>query len=174
MTDPGERKAIERVADWSRACLTMQGYGGLDDARRRELAAPLRLAGATFLALLVVGLVARLPALLVALGLGWIGSAFPPRHPLESLYNAVARRAGWPIVPPSPPEKRFSMAFGGAWVLGMGLFFMAGMPTVGWVMAAMQLPAAATTVTTNWCLPAFVYRYVPAPLQRGFRALGGG
>jgi hypothetical protein len=27
---------IERVAAWSRSCLTMQGYGALDDRARRQ------------------------------------------------------------------------------------------------------------------------------------------
>ena len=160
---------IDRVASWSRACLTMQGYGPLSDTERRRLWLGLRLAPGLCLFGIALGTVLQSPALLVAMaGLAFAGGFLTLKHPFDYLYDLAFRPLlGGPKIPPSPAPRRFACQLAAPWIAAIAVAFMAGAATVAWALAVPLLLAAATVTTTNWCLPSFIYGLLHGPARRG-------
>lgn len=150
---------IERIASWSRGCLTMQGYGSLGDGERRQLWLGLRFAPILCLAGIATGVVLASPAVLLGMAAtALLGGFMLANHPFDHLYNRVLRPLlGGPSVPPSPAPRRFACQLATVWVAAIALAFLLGAPTVAWVLAVPLLLAGASASTTNWCLPSFIY-----------------
>lgn len=150
---------IERIPSWSRSCLTMQGYGGLSDEERRSLWLGLRFSPMLCLAGIALGSALGSPVLLLAMAfIALIGGFVTPKHPFDYAYDAALRPLlGGPSVPPSPAPRRFACQLAMFWIAAIAAAFLAGVPTVAWVLAVPLLLAGATVTTTNWCLPSFVY-----------------
>jgi hypothetical protein len=153
---------IDRFATWSRACLTMQGYGALGDGDRRRLWLGLRFAPALCLTGIALGTaLASPPLLFVMAGSAALGGFVLPKHPFDYLYDAALRPLlGGPEVPPSPPPRRFACQLATPWILAIAIALLAGAATVAWVLAAPLLAAGAVVATTNWCMPSFIYGVV--------------
>lgn len=161
--------ATDPLSRWARAQLRQQGYA-LCDRDADELWLGLRLTPVLFVVALFTGIFARVPALLVTVGVIWTVSSVLVIHPVDALYNAL-RRSVATRAPHTPLPRRFGYLFGGSWMAVMGVLFWAGLDVPAWAMAAIQLPASLTGVTTRWCVPAVVYRVAPEPLRAAVRAL---
>ena len=150
---------IERIATWSRGCLTMQGYGSLSDSERRSLWLGLRFSPILCLTGIALGTALASPALLLAMALtAGVGGFLTAKHPFDYVYDAVLRPLlGGPSVPPSPAPRRFACQMATPWIAAIAVAFWAGAPTVAWVLAAPLLVVAAANTATNWCLPSFIY-----------------
>jgi len=150
---------IERLARWSRGCLTMQGYGDLDDRERRSLWLGLRFSMALCFAGIALGTILASPVLLLAMAAtAGVGGFVTAKHPFDYVYDVVLRpMLGGPSVPPSPAPRRFACRLATPWVAAIAVAFWAGAPTVAWVLAAPLLAVAATVTITNWCLPSLIY-----------------
>jgi Domain of unknown function (DUF4395) len=150
---------IERFTSWSRSCLTMQGYGSLGDKDRRALWFGLRFAPMLCLAGIATGTVLGSPAVLLAIAAtALLGGFVLANHPFDHLYNVALRPLlGGPSVPPSPAPRRFACQLATVWVTAIAVAFLAGAPTIAWVLAVPLLLAGATVSMTNWCLPSFIY-----------------
>ena len=150
---------IERLAVWSRSCLTMQGYGALGDEDRKGLWLGLRFAPMLCLAGIALGFVLASPGLLFAMAAtAFVGGFLTPKHPFDYLYDAALRPLlGGPSVPPSPPPRRFACQLATPWIVAIAVAFLAGLTTVAWVLAAPLLVVAAIVASTNWCLPSLMY-----------------
>jgi hypothetical protein len=153
---------IERLPAWSRSCLTMQGYGALSDSERKRLWLGLRFSPLFCFAGIALGTVLTSPALLFAMALtALLGGFVTPKHPFDYLYEATLRPLlGGPSVPPSPPPRRFACQLATPWVAAIALAFAADAPAFAWVLAVPLLLVAATVMTTNWCLPSFIYGFL--------------
>jgi hypothetical protein len=150
---------IERLAGWSRGCLTMQGYGDLGEEERRSLWLGLRFSPALCFAGIALGTALASPALLLAMAVtAGVGGFVTAKHPFDYVYDATLRPllAG-PDVPPSPPPRRFACQLATPWIAAIAVAFLVGAPTVAWVLAVPLLIVAATVTTTNWCLPSLIY-----------------
>jgi len=149
----------ERFASWSRGCLTMQGYAGLDDRERSGLWLGLRFSPALCLAGIALGTALASPAVLLAMAaVALIGGFLTPKHPFDYLYDAVLRPLlGGPAVPPSPEPRRFACQLAAPWIAAIALAFLAGATAVAWVLAVPLLAVAAVNTTTNWCLPSLIH-----------------
>ncbi|MEX2448864.1 MAG: DUF4395 domain-containing protein [Solirubrobacterales bacterium] len=150
---------IERFANWSRSCLTMQGYGDLSDRERRSLWLGLRFSTALCFAGIALGAVLASPVLLAAMAVtAAVGGFITAKHPFDYAYDAVLRPLlGGPSVPTSPPPRRFACQLATPWIVAIAVAFWAGVPTLAWVLAAPLLAVAATVTATNWCLPSLIY-----------------
>ncbi|HET7591269.1 MAG TPA: DUF4395 family protein [Solirubrobacterales bacterium] len=150
---------IERFGTWSRSCLTMQGYGALNDSERRSLWLGLRFSPLLCFAGIALGAVLASPALLFVMALtALLGGFVMAKHPFDYLYEAALRPLlGGPSVPPSPPPRRFACQLATPWIAAIALAFAVGAGTFASVLAVPLLAAAATVVTTNWCLPSLIY-----------------
>jgi hypothetical protein len=148
-----------RLADWSRGCLTMQGYGALSDGERRGLWLGLRFSPALCFAGIALGTVLSSPALLFAMtGAAFLGGFVTPKHPFDYLYDAALRPLlGGPKVPPSPAPRRFACQLATPWIAAIGIAFLIGASTFAWILAVPMLVVAGTVTTTNWCLPSLIY-----------------
>jgi hypothetical protein len=150
---------IGRLPAWSRACLTMQGYGGVSDAERRRLWLGLRFAPALCLTGIAVGAAIASPALLLAVAASaLLGGFVTPKHPFDYLYDVAVRPlVGGPVVPRSPRPRRFACQLATPWIIAIAVAFRAGADPVAWILAVPLLATGAVVTTTNWCLPSFVY-----------------
>jgi hypothetical protein len=150
---------IERVASWSRGCLTMQGYDSLSDGERRSLWLGLRFSPLLCLTGIALSTALASPALLLAMAVtAGVGGFVTAKHPFDYVYDAALRPLlGGPSVPPSPAPRRFACQLATPWIAAIAVAFWAGVPTVAWVLAVPLLVVAATNTTTNWCLPSLIY-----------------
>jgi hypothetical protein len=150
---------IERISSWSRSCLTMQGYGSLGDEERRGLWLGLRFSPLLCFTGIALGTALGSPALLLAMAAtAFLGGFLTPKHPFDYLYDAALRPLlGGPSVPPSPAPRRFACQLATPWIAAIAVAFLAGLTTVAWALAIPLLIVAATVMTTNWCLPSFIY-----------------
>lgn len=150
---------IERLATWSRSCLTMQGYGSLSDEERRSMWFGLRFSTGLCFAGIALGAALASPALLLAMAAtALIGGFLTPKHPFDYVYDAALRPLlGGPSVPPSPAPRRFACQLATPWIAAIAVAFLAGASAVAWILAVPMLLVAATVTITNWCLPSFIY-----------------
>jgi hypothetical protein len=150
---------MDRLANWSRSCLTMQGYVGLDEAERRSLWLGLRFSPLLCFAGIALGTVLASPVLLFAMAAtAFVGGFLMAKHPFDYVYDfAVRPLLGGPRVPDGPEPRRFACQIASPWVAAIAVAFWAGAPVIAWVLAAPMLLVAAFVTATNWCLPSFVY-----------------
>src|SRR5215212_2118192 len=160
---------IERLAVWTRSCLTMQGYDALSDEDRKGLWLGLRFAPMLCFAGIALGVVLASPVLLFAMAAtAFVGGFLTPKHPFDYLYDVALRPLlGGPSVPPSPAPRRFACQLATPWIAVIAIAFLAGLATVALVLAVPLLVVAATVASTNWCLPSLIYG-----LLHGQRAVG--
>jgi len=149
----------ERLAAWSRGCLTMQGYGYLSDAQRKSFWLGLRFAPALCFVGIALGVALASPVLLLAMAAtAFLGGFLMPKHPFDYLYDATLRPLlGGPSVPRSPAPRRFACQLASPWIAAIAVAFLAGVTALAWVLAVPLLLAAAAVTTTNWCLPSLIY-----------------
>jgi hypothetical protein len=149
----------ERLALWSRGCLTMQGYGDLSDSERRSLWLGLRFSTALCFAGIALGTVLTSPALLLAMAFtAGVGGFVTAKHPFDYVYDATLRLLlDGPSIPPSPAPRRFACQLATPWIAAIAVAFWAGAPTAAWALAVPLLVVAATVTVTNWCLPSLIY-----------------
>jgi len=150
---------IERLATWSRGCLTMQGYGALSEGERKDLWLGIRFAPALCLAGIALGVVLASPPLLLAMAAtAFVGGFLTPKHPFDYLYDLVLRPLwGGPSVPPSPAPRRFACQIATPWIAAIAVAFVVDLAAVAWALALPLLAVAAVVTTTNWCLPSLMY-----------------
>lgn len=173
MADASNGKSVmapaAHLVAWSRACLTMQGYGALSERERRELWLGLRFAPALCLAGIAVGMVLASPAVLLAItGSAFLGGFVLAKHPFDYVYDYAVRPVlGGRAIPPSPPPRRFACRLATPWIAAVAVAFLAGEELVAWLIGAPMIAAGATVTATNWCFPSFIYG-----LLHGRQAIG--
>ncbi len=149
---------IARLSSWSRGCLTMQGYGALDDRERKRLWLGLRFSPLLCLTGIALGTVLASPLVLFAMaGTAFTGGFLTAKHPFDHLYGAALGPLLGGPVPVSPGPRRFACQLATPWIAAIAIAFLAGADTVAWALAAPLLIVAATVTTTNWCLPSLIY-----------------
>jgi hypothetical protein len=150
---------IERLAVWSRGCLTMQGYGSLGESERKSLWLGIRFAPALCFAGIALGVAFASPVLLLAMAAtAFVGGFLTPKHPFDYVYNIAFRPLlGGPSVPVSPPPRRFACQLATPWIAAIAVAFLADLAMVAWALAVPLLVVAATVAITNWCLPSLMY-----------------
>lgn len=158
---------IERVASWSRGCLTMQGYGALSDEERKSLWLGIRFSPALCFAGIAIGVVLASPVVLLAMAAtAFVGGFLTPKHPFDYLYDLALRPLlGGPSLPPSPAPRRFACQLATPWIAAIAVAFLVDLTVVARALAVPLLAVAAIVTTTNWCLPSLMYG-----LLHGWRA----
>jgi hypothetical protein len=154
-----EKGVIGRFVAWSRSCLTMQGYGALDDRARRQLWLGIRFAPALCLTGIALGTALASPPLLFAIAaVAALGGFVTPKHPFDYVYDlAVRPLVGGDRVPQTPPPRRFACQLATPWIVAVAVAFLADASTLAWILAVPLLGVATTVTTTNWCLASFIY-----------------
>ncbi|MEX0972768.1 MAG: DUF4395 family protein [Solirubrobacterales bacterium] len=150
---------IERLAAWSRGCLTMQGYGSFSESERRSLWLGIRFAPALCFAGIALGVAFASPVLLLAMAAtAFVGGFLTPKHPFDYVYDLALRPLlGSPSVPPSPAPRRFACQLATPWIAAIAVAFLADLTVVAWILAVPLLSVAAVNAATNWCLPSLIY-----------------
>ena len=91
-----------------------------------------------------------------------LGAAFGPRYgPFLRLYAAAIKPR---LDPPSeledPRPPRFAATVGVAFLVGATIAFLAGAPTVGWVLALIVAGLAGLAASTGICVGCEVYLFL--------------
>ena len=150
------------VSVFSDSCLAMQGYVGVLDAAKRQLALAIRFTPAVCTGLIVAGLAMHSAAWLAGVAaIALIGGLFPSGHPIDLVYNhGVRHLVGGDKLPPNPPPRRFACLVAMLVLGGAAAGFATGHPTVGYVLGGFMVAAGVTVTLTNWCLASWMYGLV--------------
>lgn len=109
--------------------------------------------------LTAVTLLVRSEWLLIALAVGFLlrvasGPRFSPFGQLAT--RVIAPRLGPPKLVPGPP-KRFAQAIGATLSVGAVVAFLAGAPTLSWILVAMITVAALLESALGFCLGCAIF-----------------
>jgi hypothetical protein len=151
-----------RLTHWMRDNLSMQGYQELSEDERREFGLALRLSPALCLTGMTLGVVLESPAILLGMSatafLGGFGAA---KHPFDLIWDHGLRQlSGGPLLPPTPPPRRFACQIASVWLVALAAAYLAGADTVGLVLGIPLVLVAAVVATTNWCVPSLIYGFL--------------
>jgi hypothetical protein len=145
----------------TRARIEMQGFVGLDDDRLNEVRPWLRLAPALCAGWAAVATVMASPALFWALAPFAALGALRRGHPFDALYNHGLRHLlGTRPLPPYQAPRRFACGVATVWLAVTALAFSGGAETLGYALGGMLVAVALVPVTTDFCIPSFVFRTV--------------
>jgi hypothetical protein len=103
----------------------------------------------------VVAFTGSLPIALVTLVSAIIG-VFAANHPLESAYNAIARRRRGNPIPPARAGKRLGCFMGTIFFGAASVAFMLDYVTAGQIIAGIMAALATVVAVTNVCIPSIV------------------
>lgn len=146
--------------DWNTRLARLQGWRGADtrqavNAKWAQRLAPAAcglgaLAGALLTSPLVVGFFAATAVV----------GTLAPNHPVEMIYNALARRQGRDPLPANRAAKRLGCAIGVLLLGGSAVAFVLGATTVGVVLALVMAVTALFVAATGICVPSVMFTLV--------------
>ena len=141
------------IATWIDENLAAQGYR-LSAEESRRLRLGLRFPTALCLVLVVIGLAAQSPPMLIVLaGIGAV-AGFSPRHPFDLLWNHSVRHPfDAPEVPPNPARRRHAFKLASAWLLAVAALFAADASTAALVLGGALVAACTAVTVANFCIP---------------------
>lgn len=137
--------------------IRLQGWRGDDAAQARHVGAALRLAPAVCSVLaFTVAVTGSLPVVVAALASAVVG-VFAANHPVETVYNAVARATGRTAIPTNRASKRLGCLIGTVFFTAVGVGLAAGNHAVATALAAIMGSVAAFVALTNICVPSILF-----------------
>ena len=85
-------------------------------------------------------------------------AAFPPRHPVDYLYNyGVRQLLGKPKMPPRPAQGRFACAIATAWLGSIMYCFSQGFDMAAYILGGTLLVVAGLVSSVDLCIPSLIY-----------------
>ncbi len=149
------------------SALVQQGYD-YSPRQLEELSWGLRFTPAVCMALALVGLATRQPAIHFALAaLGVLPFWFPAAHPVDLFYNRVLRPLWRGVaLPPNPLPRRIACLMGGAMNLGIAAAFVAGKPPAAYALGAVLVALQLIVITTHFCVASWMYEGLLRTLGR--------
>lgn len=150
---------MSTISTYSRSCLNMQGFTGLEDDAKARLNIALRFTPALCFPLATTGVVLGSPWLLGALAvMAAAALVLPGGHPFDSLYNhGVRRLTRTPWLPRNPRPRQFALLMAAAMLGAAAFAFGAGAVLIGRVLGAMQLIGCGVYLFGGLCLGSWVY-----------------
>lgn len=138
--------------------LIQQGYD-YSPEQLDELAWGLRFTPAVCMAVALLGLVTRQPAVHFTLAaLGVLPFWFPAWHPVDRLYNHALRPLwGGVRLPPNPLPRRIACMMGGVMNLGIGLAFVAGSVPLAYALGVVLIALQLIVITTHFCMASWMF-----------------
>jgi len=137
--------------------IRVQGWRGDDAVSARRAGAALRLAPATCAVLaFAVAVTGSLPLAVATLASALVG-VFAANHPIETAYNAFARRTGRASIPRNRAAKRLGCLIGTAFFTAITVALVTGNQNVATVLAVVMGSVAASIAITNVCVPSIVF-----------------
>lgn len=156
--------------------LVQQGYYELSRDELGRLASGLRFTPTVMLLVAVVGLLARQPAVHGALAVASaLALALPAHHPVDLLYNHLARhlfRA--PALPPNPLPRRLAGLAAGALNLAICLAFLRGDAALALGLGAVLVAILALLAARHLCPVSWLLERLAVARNRPDRLISGG
>lgn len=108
----------------------------------------------------VLGVVITSPLLLGILAFTALIGVFAANHPVESAYNAVARRRGITQVPTNTAGRRLGCFIGTFFLGGAAFAYTSGATVIGAVLGLSLGSLALFVATTNICVPSVIFTLI--------------
>ena len=141
----------------------LQGFRGDDAEQALRAGAAGRLAPAACGVGAVLGVVTASPLLLGVLALSAVIGVFASHHPIESAYNALARRRGAQQVPINLAGRRLGCFIGSFFLGGAAIAYGTGASAVGATLALSFGLLAIFVAATNICVPSIILSLLRGP-----------
>lgn len=137
--------------------LRLQGWRGcdVDTARDSGLGAHVG-PGACAVGSLAVAATGSVPLLAIFWATSVVG-VFAANHPVEVVYNWIARRVGATALPRNRAGKRLGCAIGTVFLGASLIAFAVGAPTAGRIIAGVMGSVAAFVAATGICIPSIMF-----------------
>jgi len=161
---------MKGTIDRKRRRLDAQGFKRLTDSEVVEFDRWLRLSPAICLAWTLIGVAFASPIILAALIPFAVAGFVWDRHPFDLIYDLGIRRfTGGRPLPCYGRQRRFACLSASLMLGAAAASFYFGYQAAGYVIGGFMVLAAATMVSTGFCVPSFVYNSV-ARAGRGAKA----
>jgi hypothetical protein len=148
----------------------LQGFRGADADQALRSSVGGRLAPAVCGLGAVLGVLLESPLLLGALALTAVIGVLAANHPVESLYNAFARRRGTAEVPVNRAGRRLGCFIGALFLGGAAIAYASGATAAGAVLALSLGSLALFVAATNICVPSIIFTLIRGSERTKLRA----
>jgi hypothetical protein len=158
MENMDTRKPFSKIR---RKRLEEQGFRGLSDAELAGHRFGIRFAYYLCGSLVLIGLVLKsIPLLVLMLGVA-IWGMFPPRHPLDYVFNGVVRNiVGKPKLLPRAGQGRFACMMASILLAGIVVCFFYGKDMAAYILGGAMLSSAALVSVMDICIPSKIYNAI--------------
>lgn len=142
--------------------LQQQGYSQYSESELNSLRFGLRFTPSVCMIGAIFALVYHLPYLAFGLAvLGIVPMWMPAAHPLDLIYNSTVRHLiGGVKLPPNPLPRRIACLMGGSMNIGVGVAFLAGMPTLAYIFGGILIVLQLVVNTTHFCVASWMWEGV--------------
>lgn len=138
-----------------------QGYFHLPDGEVTDLAFGNRFAYILCGTMLTVGvLMANIPILAAMATIAFL-SVILPNHLFDYPYNHIIRHIlHKPKLPPRSKQLKFACSIATLWISVTTYLFYTGLVVAGYVMGSFLLSVVFILVTTDFCIPSYIYNLI--------------
>jgi len=126
---------------------------------------------AFIIGLLLLAFILNFPLLVTLVGLVMLAGSLLGKPGFLPVYRGLLVRQGWVkpySVPDHPEPHRFAQTMGSVFLLAASLAFLAGLGTLGWVLAWIVIFLASLNLFAGFCAGCFVYYWLGRLKVPGF------
>lgn len=149
------------ISPLTRVGLRIQGYTQFSDAQLASFAPGIRFAYGVCGILVSIGLILHQSAYYYAALAFALGGMFPPRHPMDYLYNILIRH--WlakPSIPNRPPQSRFACSLASIWLSLTLVILEGGYESVAGAFAGALIMQVGIVTFLDVCFPSMIYNFL--------------
>jgi Domain of unknown function (DUF4395) len=145
----------------TRVGLRIQGYTQFSDAQLASFAPGIRFAYGACGLLVFIGLMLHQPIYYYAALAIALGGMFPPRHPMDYVYNGIIRHwLGKPSIPNRPPQSRFACSLAAIWLTLTLVILEGGYESVSGAFAGALIMQVGIVTFVDVCFPSMIYNFL--------------
>lgn len=144
----------------TRKRLEIQGYEGYSDEELREHLISIRFAYLTCGTIVAAGLIFQSPIILaLAMIIAFFG-IFPPYHPMDYVFNRIARYIDKPEAPERSNQGRFACGIATVCLGAIIFLFLKGHTVAANILGGLLLTQAIAVGTVDFCIPSMIYNFL--------------
>jgi hypothetical protein len=153
------KQAVKKISNLSFDGLKVQGYV-CPANQLAEYRLGIRFAYGTCASVILIGLIFQNAYFYYAGLVISFGGMFPPRHPVDYIYNGVIRHLfKKPAIPKRPPQSRFACSIAFVWIAAFLLCWHRGYFWISSALAGALIMQAGIVTFTDICFPSMIYNF---------------